>query len=98
MRGELISASIEGAGRVASRVDEAMIERCREERVKLMAPARRLHPGRCAHVRRHTVLVSGGIYCFAEPVVAEIGFIKVVANVLGYYGRRTCRYGAVPDC
>jgi phosphoserine phosphatase len=82
MRGEL---EFEGAlkARVAllAGMEEAMIDRCREERV-------RPNPGARALVRTmkakgaHTILVSGGFTRFAEPVGAEIGFDKVVANRL----------------
>lgn len=86
MRGELDFAEALTA-RVAllAGLDEAAIDRCREERV-------RLTPGATALIRTmgargaHTVLVSGGFTRFAEPVGAEIGFHKVVANVLGIEG------------
>jgi phosphoserine phosphatase len=60
---------------------EAVIDRCREERV-------RLTPGAVALVRTmkragaFTILVSGGFTRFAEPIGAEIGFDRVVANRL----------------
>ena len=60
--------------------DEA-IDRCRAERVRLMPGARALVGTMRAH-GGHAVLVSGGFTRFAEPVGAEIGFDRVVANRL----------------
>jgi phosphoserine phosphatase len=63
-------------------LDEAAIDRCRAERVRLTRGARAL----VRTMRREgalTVLVSGGFTRFAEPVGAEIGFERVVANRLG---------------
>jgi phosphoserine phosphatase len=62
-------------------LDEAVIDQCRAERVALT-------PGAKALVRTMrakgalTVLVSGGFTRFAEPIAAEIGFERVVANRL----------------
>jgi len=83
MRGE-IPFETALAERVAllAGLDEAAIDRCRAERV-------RAAPGAGALVRTMrregalTVLVSGGFTLFAEPVAAEIGFDRVVANRLG---------------
>jgi phosphoserine phosphatase len=82
MRGEL---AFEGALRervaLLKDLDETAIDRCREERV-------RLTPGARALVRTMrgqgalTVLVSGGFTRFAEPVGAQIGFDRVIANRL----------------
>ena len=82
MRGEL---AFEGALRervaLLKGLDELAIDRCRDERV-------RLTPGARALVRTMrgatalTVLVSGGFTRFAEPVGAEIGFDRVIANRL----------------
>jgi phosphoserine phosphatase len=82
MRGEIPfeTALIERVALLAG-LDAGVIDRCREERV-------RLTPGAIALVRtmkRHgalTVLVSGGFTRFADPVGAEIGFDRVIANRL----------------
>ncbi|WP_404333449.1 phosphoserine phosphatase SerB [Sphingomonas sp. MMS12-HWE2-04] len=82
MRGELDFASALDA-RVAllAGLEESAIDRCLAERVKLM-------PGAKALVRTMrargatTILVSGGFTRFAEPVGAEIGFDRVIANRL----------------
>ncbi len=83
MRGEL---DFEGAltSRVAllKGLPETVIEQCLAERVKIMPGARAL----VQTVRArdgYAVLVSGGFTRFAEPVGAQIGFDRVVANVLG---------------
>jgi phosphoserine phosphatase len=66
-------------------LDEAAIDRCRQERVRPTPGARRL----VRTMKRHgafTILVSGGFTRFADPVGAEIGFDRVVANRLGTNG------------
>ena len=82
MRGEI---DFEGAlrGRVAllEGLDEAMIDRCRAERVKLMPGAKAL----VRTMRRegaYCLLVSGGFTRFADPVAEEIGFDRAMANRL----------------
>jgi phosphoserine phosphatase len=82
MRGEL---DFEGAlhGRVAllKGLPDSAIDRCREERVRIM-------PGAKALVRTMkargatTLLVSGGFTRFTGPVAQDIGFDAAVANVL----------------
>ena len=86
MRGEL---DFEGAlrSRVAllQSLPETAIEACLAERVKIMPGAREL----VRTVRAnggYAVLVSGGFTRFAEPVGAEIGFDRVIANRLGIAG------------
>jgi phosphoserine phosphatase len=83
MRGEL---DFEGAlrSRVAllKGLSESAIADCLAERVKIM-------PGACELIRTvraaggFAVLVSGGFNRFADPVGAEIGFDRVIANRLG---------------
>ncbi len=82
MRGEL---DFEGAldARVAllAGLDEAVIERCLAERVRIMPGAKAL----VATMRARgatAILVSGGFTRFAEPVAREIGFDRAIANVL----------------
>lgn len=86
MRGELdFAEALKARVALLAGLDEAMIERCRAERVKLMPGAKTLIQTLRAR-GCHTVLVSGGFTRFAEPVAAEIGFNKVVANVLDIAG------------
>ncbi len=82
MRGELdFATALDARVALLSGLDEAMIERCLTERVKIM-------PGAVALVRTmrakgaRTVLVSGGFTRFAEPVAGEIGFDRAIANTL----------------
>ena len=82
MRGEL---DFEGAldARVAllAGLDEGVIAQCLAERVRIMAGAKALVRTMRAHGAA-AVLVSGGFTRFAEPVAAEIGFDRAIANVL----------------
>jgi len=82
MRGEL---DFEGAldARVAllAGLDESAIDRCLAERVTIMPGAKALVRTMRARGAR-CVLVSGGFTRFAEPVGAEIGFERVIANRL----------------
>lgn len=62
-------------------LDQDVIDRCRAERVRATPGARAL----VRTMKREgalTVLVSGGFTRFADPVGAEIGFDRVVANRL----------------
>jgi phosphoserine phosphatase len=82
MRGELdFAEALHGRVALLAGLDEAMIDRCREERVRLMGGAKALIQTMRARGAR-TVLVSGGFTRFADPVAAEIGFDRAVANVL----------------
>lgn len=86
MKGELdFAEALRARVALLKGLDEAMIERCREERVRLMPGARALIRTMAAR-GAHTILVSGGFTRFADPVGAEIGFRKVVANVLDISG------------
>lgn len=62
-------------------MDAGVIDRCLAERVALMPGARTLVHTMQDHGAR-AVMVSGGFTRFAEPVGAEIGFDRVVANIL----------------
>lgn len=82
MRGELdFAAALDARVALLEGLGEAAIDRCLAERVRLM-------PGAKALVRTMrargatTILVSGGFTRFAEPVGAEIGFDRVIANRL----------------
>lgn len=95
MRGELdFAEALRARVALLAELDEAKIDLCRTERVRIM-------PGAKALIRTmgargaHTVLVSGGFTRFAEPVGAEIGFHKVVANILDIGGGRLI--GTVAD-
>jgi phosphoserine phosphatase len=83
MRGEIgFEAALAERVALLAGLEEAAIDRCREERVRLTPGARAL----VRTMRREgafTILVSGGFTRFAEPVGAEIGFDRVVANRLG---------------
>ena len=83
MRGEIgFEAALAKRVALLAGLDEAVIDRCREERVRLTPGARAL----VRTMRREgafTILVSGGFTRFADPVGAEIGFDRVVANRLG---------------
>jgi phosphoserine phosphatase len=66
-------------------MDAGVIDRCLAERVALMPGARTLVQTMAAGGAR-ALLVSGGFTRFAEPVAAEIGFDRAVANVLEISG------------
>ena len=82
MRGELdFEAALDARVALLAGLDEAVIERCLAERVTIMRGARALV--RTMRARGAlTVLVSGGFTRFAEPVAAEIGFDRAIANRL----------------
>lgn len=82
MQGELdFSAALRARVALLKGLDDAVIDQCRMERVRLMPGARALV--RTMRARgAATVLVSGGFTRFAAPVGEEIGFERVVANVL----------------
>lgn len=88
MRGEL---DFEGAldARVAllAGLSEDVIAQCLAERVTIMPGAKALVRTMRANGGR-AVLVSGGFTRFAEPVAAEIGFDRAIANVLLIDGGR----------
>ena len=82
MRGELdFAAALDARVALLEGLDERVIEQCLAERVNLMAGARALV--RTMKARGgHAILVSGGFTRFAEPVAAEIGFDRAIANYL----------------
>lgn len=82
MRGELdFEEALDARVALLKGMDEAVIDRCRAERVRIMPGARELV--RTMRARGATaILVSGGFTRFAEPVAAEIGFDRAIANVL----------------
>jgi phosphoserine phosphatase len=88
MKGEIgFEAALAERVALLAGLDEAAIDRCREERVRLTPGARAL----VRTMKREgafTLLVSGGFTRFADPVGAEIGFDRVVANRLDIEGGR----------
>ena len=82
MRGEMaFEEALRARVGLLAGLDEAVVDRCREERVRLTPGARAL----VRTMRREgalTILVSGGFTRFAEPLAAEIGFERVIANRL----------------
>lgn len=82
MRGELdFEAALDARVQLLRGMDEGVIDRCLAERVRIMPGAHALV--RTMRVRGALcVLVSGGFTRFAEPVAADIGFTRAIANVL----------------
>lgn len=82
MRGEIdFVGALDARVALLAGLDAAVIDQCLYERVALMPGARTLvQTMRAAGAA--TILVSGGFTAFAEPVAAEIGFARVVANRL----------------
>ena len=82
MRGELdFEEALKSRVALLKGLPEAVIEQCLAERVKIMPGARELVSTIRAY-GGYAVLVSGGFTRFAEPVGAEIGFDRVIANRL----------------
>ncbi len=83
MRGEMpFETALTERVALLAGLDEAAIDRCRAERVRMTPGARAL----VRTMKRSgalTILVSGGFTRFAEPVAAELGFDRVIANRLG---------------
>lgn len=83
MRGELdFESALNSRVALLKGLSERVIAQCLAERVVIMGGAREL-VGTVRANGGHAVLVSGGFTRFAEPVGAEIGFDRVVANRLG---------------
>ena len=82
MRGEMdFGQALDARVALLKGMDEAAIDRCLTERVKIMSGARELV--RTMRASGATaILVSGGFTRFAEPVAREIGFTRAIANVL----------------
>lgn len=82
MRGELdFAAALDARVALLKDLDAGAIDRCRNERVRLMPGAVTLV--RTMRARGATaILVSGGFTAFAEPVAEEIGFHRAIANRL----------------
>ena len=88
MRGELdFEAALDQRVALLRGLDAALIDRCREERVTLMAGARTLVQTMRAN-GAFCLLVSGGFSRFAGPVGEAIGFDGVASNALVIVGGR----------
>ena len=83
MRGELdFEAALDARVALLKGLSADAIGRCRAERVRLTPGATTLVRTMRAH-GAHCLLVSGGFTAFADPVGAEVGFDRVLANRLG---------------
>ncbi len=82
MRGELdFAGALDARVALLKGLDDAAIDRCRAERVRIMPGARELVRTMKARGAR-SLLVSGGFTRFAVPVAEEIGFDAAIANIL----------------
>ena len=82
MQGELdFEAALDARVALLAGMDEAVLARCREERVRYTPGAKTLVRTMKAHGAT-TILVSGGFSHFADAVGAELGFDRVIANRL----------------
>ncbi len=82
MRGELdFVGALDARVKLLAGMDKATIDRCREERVRIMPGAKALIRTMKANGAR-AVLVSGGFTVFADPVAAAIGFDRAISNTL----------------
>lgn len=82
MQGELdFAQALRARVALLKGLDDAVIDRCRAERVRIMPGAKALIGTMRARGAR-AVLVSGGFTRFADPVAADIGFDMAIANVL----------------
>ena len=83
MRGELVFAeALRARVAVLQDLDEAVIDRCHSERVRIMPGAEPLVRTMRAH-GAECILVSGGFTVFADRVADEIGFSRAHSNLLG---------------
>jgi phosphoserine phosphatase len=82
MRGEIdFEGALRGRVELLKGLEESAIDRCREERVRITPGAERL-VRTMRKAGAYCLLVSGGFTRFAEPVAAEIGFDRAIANSL----------------
>jgi phosphoserine phosphatase len=86
MRGELdFESALDARVALLKGLDAAVIDRCHEERVVIMAGAKPLVRTMRANGAR-CVLVSGGFTVFADRVAREIGFDRAISNRLDIAG------------
>jgi phosphoserine phosphatase len=82
MQGELdFAGALHARVALLKGLDDAAIDQCRVERVKIMGGAKAL-VGTMRARGAQTLLVSGGFTRFTGPVAEELGFHRAVANVL----------------
>ncbi|HEY0148683.1 MAG TPA: phosphoserine phosphatase SerB [Allosphingosinicella sp.] len=82
MRGELaFEDALRARVALLKGLEAEAIDRCRTERVRL-TPGARTTVGTMRREGALTIMVSGGFTRFADPVGAEIGFERVIANRL----------------
>ncbi len=82
MQGELdFAEALRARVKLLAGLDQALIATCLAELVRDMPGAETLVKT-MAGWGAHTVLVSGGFTCFAEPVAARLGFAEIAANEL----------------
>ena len=88
MRGDLdFESALDARVALLAGLDEAMIDRCHAERVRLTPGARALVGTMRGH-GAYCLLVSGGFSRFADRVAAEIGFDAAQSNLLHVEGGR----------
>ena len=86
MQGELaFAAALRERVALLAGLDADAIAQCLAERIRPMPGAQTL-VATLKSLGCHTVLVTGGFYQFADPVAAQIGFERVVANQLEIAG------------
>ena len=82
MRGEVdFEAALDARLALLAGLDEAMLDRCHAERVRITPGARAL-VGTMRGQGAYCLLVSGGFSRFADRVAAEIGFDSALSNEL----------------
>lgn len=86
MRGELdFVGALDARVKLLAGLDEAVLDRCHAERVRVMPGAKALVRTMKAHGAR-AILVSGGFTVFADRVAADIGFDVAISNTLELAG------------
>ena len=86
MQGELdFAGALHARVALLKGLDDAAIDQCRVERVRVMGGAKAL-VGTLRARGAQTLLVSGGFTRFTGPVAEELGFHRAVANVLNIEG------------
>ena len=88
MQGELdFETALRERVRLLAGLGEDAIAQCLAERIRAM-PGAQILVATLKTQGCHTVLVTGGFHQFADPVAAELGFQRVVANRLEVQGGR----------
>lgn len=86
MQGELdFEEALHGRIALLAGLDQNAIQKCLEERVKIM-PGAEVLVKTMRQQGAETILVSGGFTSFANPVAKTIGFARAEANILGISG------------